>query len=298
MAETPFEPAGIMDPRIFGLPVARDILFSNYKGVYKKRIEKRQRRLIVKIAFLKPFLRKGEKILLITTGYSPLDSLAQYLTGFVFVYLKRSIFVFTNYRIFHVPTTAAYKYKNSIAQIAYAGCQSIVLKGGTLAVQYAGSGKIEKFKAIALAQRKKIKTLIKKNIPLSGTKTHLAVRSHLCPRCTHRLSPEITSCKKCRLKFKNKLAAVASAIFFPGGGYFYTRHYLVGLLTGLLEIFLLVYLFFLIDDWRRHIDINLVYGALVPAILVFEKTVTTIHAAHFVDEFIPRDKTIPPLPAA
>ena len=296
MAETPFEPAGIMVPHIFGLPVARDILFSNHKDVYKKRVEKRQRRLFVKIPFLKPFLQRGEKILLVTTGYSPLDSPAQYLTGFVFVYLKRSILVFTNYRIFHIPTTTAYKYKNSIAQIAYSGCRSITLKGGTLAVQYAGSGGIEKFKAIALAERKKIKALIQKKIPLSGTGTKLAARIHLCPRCTHRLFPGVYRCKKCQLKFKNKLAAVLCSIFFPGGGYFYTRHYLVGLLSGLLEIFLLIYLFFLIDDWRRQIDINLVYGALVPAILVFEKTITTIHAAHFVDEFIPRDKTIQPLP--
>jgi len=298
MAETPFEPAGIMTPRIFGLPVARDILFSNHKNIYKKRIEKRQRRLIVKLPFLKPFLQRGEKIWLVTTGYSPLASRAQYLTGFVFVYLKRSIFVFTNYRIFHVPTTAVYKYKNSIAQIAYAGCRSILLKGGTLTVEYGGSGKIEKFRAIALAERKKIRALLQKKIPLPGTKTQLAFRTHLCPRCTHRLAPGATSCQKCRLKFKNKLAAIGSAILFPGGGYFYTRHYLVGLLTGVLELFLLVYLFFLIDDWRRQIDINLLYAAVVPAILVLEKTVTTIHAAHFVDEFIPRDKKIQPLPAA
>ena len=86
------------------------------------------------------------------------------------------------------------------------------------------------------------------------------------------------------------------AIFFPGGGYFYTRHYLVGLLSALIEIFILIYLLFLIDDWRRQLDIHLVYGALVPAILVFEKTVAAIHTAHFADEFIPRDKTIQPLP--
>ena len=57
-----------MDSQIFGLPVDREILFSNRKNLYKKRIEKRQRKLIVKMSFLKPFLKKGERILLITTG--------------------------------------------------------------------------------------------------------------------------------------------------------------------------------------------------------------------------------------
>jgi hypothetical protein len=82
MAEKAFEPTGLMGPQIFGLPVDRETLFSNHKKIYKKRIENRQRKLIVKLPFLKPFLKKGEKILLVSTGYSPITSLAQYATGF------------------------------------------------------------------------------------------------------------------------------------------------------------------------------------------------------------------------
>ncbi len=68
MAEAGFQPAGFMSPQIFGLPVERKVLFSNHKDVYKKRIEKRQRKLFVKIGPLKPFFRKNEHILLVTTG--------------------------------------------------------------------------------------------------------------------------------------------------------------------------------------------------------------------------------------
>ena len=117
MAEPAFQPIGLQGPQIFGLPVDREVLFSNHKGIYKKRIEKRQRKLIVKLSFLKPFLKNNEHIQLVTTGYSPLNSLAQYLTGFIFIYLKRSLFVFTNYRILHIPATSSYKYNNSIAQV-------------------------------------------------------------------------------------------------------------------------------------------------------------------------------------
>ena len=84
MAEVAFEPAGFMGAQIFGLPVNREILFANHNDIYKKRIEKRQRKLIVKVSFLKGFLKRGEEILLISTGYSPLHSIAQYLTGFFF----------------------------------------------------------------------------------------------------------------------------------------------------------------------------------------------------------------------
>jgi hypothetical protein len=292
MPETAFEPAGFLGPQIFGLPVDRDTLFSNHNTVYKKRIEKRQRKLFVKISFLKPFLQKGEQILLITSGYSPLKSLANYLTGFLFVYLKRSLFVFTNYRIIHVPTTASYNYKNSIAMVAYAGCQSIALKGGNLIAHFAGKGKkIEKFKAIAVSERKKIRALLKKKLPLSGTKVQLARRIHLCPRCTHALAEGQFKCKKCQLKFKSRLMAAISSIILPGGGYFYTRQYLLGFLDALVELAFLCFFGYLITDLRNHIPVSPLHMAMIPVFL-YLKIAAVIHSSHFVSEFIPRRRKI------
>jgi hypothetical protein len=292
MPETAFEPVGFMGPQIFGLPVDRETLFSNHKNVYKKRIEKRQRKLIVKISFLKPFLKRGEQILLITSGYSPLVSLAHYLTGFLFVYLKRSLFVFTNYRIIHVPTTASYNYKNSIAQVAYAGCQSVALKGGNLIAQFAGAGKkIEKFKAIAVSERKKIRALLKKKLPLSGTKVQLARRIHLCPRCTHKLVEGQFKCEKCQLQFKSKLMTAICSIILPGGGYFYIRQYLLGFLDAMVELGLLWFIGYLIIDLRNHIPVNPLHMATIPLFFYF-KIAAVIHSSHFVSEFIPRHRKI------
>lgn len=294
MAEAGFQLAGIMSPQIFGLPVDRNILFSNSKDIYKKRIEKRQRKLFVKIGSLKPFLRRNESILLVTTGYSPLNSLAQYLTGFVFSYLKRSIFVFTNQRIIHLPTTATYQYKNSIAQIAYAGCQSITMKGGTLIVQYAKFGKIGKFKAIAFQERKKIRALLKKNIPLSGTKGHLAGRIHLCPRCAHRLVEKKHECANCQLNFKSRFVAAILAILVPGGGYFYVRQFLIGALDAVLELFLLIYSVFLIRDFYDQVPVNMIYLVVIPLLFLYIKITAIIHSNHFIAEFIPTQKNIKP----
>jgi hypothetical protein len=297
MAEKAFEPVGIMAPQIFGLPVDRESLFSNHKKVYKKRIERRQRKLIIKLPFLKPFLKRNEKILLVSTGYSQITSLAQYVTGFLFVYLKRSLFVFTNYRIFHVPTTANYKYKQSIAQIAYAGCQSISLKGGTLAVQYAKFGKTEKFRAIALSERKKIRALLESK-PLSATNPQLGERFQLCPQCTQPLSAGKYVCESCRLKFKNKIMAYILAIFLPGGGYFYTRHLLVGVLNALVEIFLLFYIAVTLQDFLNNIKGSLIYLIACCAVYLAIKIISVIHSVHFIQEFIPRKKLIQANPAA
>ena len=281
----------MMGAQIFGLPVDRETLFSNHKKIYKKRIENRQRKLIVKLSFLKPFLKTGEKILLVSTGYSPITSLAQLVTGFFFVYLKRSLFVFTNHRIIHVPTTPNYKFKQSISQIYYAGCQSIELKGGTLVVQYAKSGKIEKFKAIGLSERKKIRTLLKR-VPPSGTKSQLGERFYLCPQCIRPLTAAKYVCESCQLKFKNKIVAYILAILFPGGGYFYARHYLLGLLNAIVEIFLLFYIAMAGEDMLGKVEGSMGRVLVLGAIFVAVKAISVIHSTHFIEEFIPRKKEI------
>jgi hypothetical protein len=296
MAEKAFEPVSIMGQQIFGLPVDRETLFSNHKDIYKKRIENRQRKFIVKLPFLKSFLKTGEKILLVSTGYSPITSLAQYATGFLFVYLKRSLFVFTNHRIFHVPTTPNYKFKNSIAQIHYDGCQSISLKGGTLVVEYAKFGKMEKFKAIALSERKKIRALLKGK-PLSGTKSQLGERFHLCPQCTRPLTAAKYVCESCQLKFKNKIVAYILAILFPGGGYFYIRHYLLGLLDAIVEIFLLLYIAVTLENVLNKVEGSMVDMLVLGAIFVAVKIISVIHSTHFIEEFIPRKKETQANPA-
>jgi hypothetical protein len=293
MAEAAFEPVGFLGPQIFGLPVNREILFSNHNDVYKKRVEKRQRKLIVKISFLKPFLKKGEQVLLITTGYSSLNSLAQYLTGFVFVYLKRSLFIFTNYRILHIPATANYDYRNSIAQIAYGGCHSIELKGGTLVVQYdkAGTTKTEKFTAIAVPERRKIRSLLKKKIPLTATRSQLSSRIHLCPRCTSMLAAGRKRCEKCQLQFKRKSVAAIIALLVPGGGYFYIRQYLLGVLNALLEVVAIGFIAYLIYELRHQAPVEPLHLGLIP-VFFYIKIVAAIHSNHFLKEFLPKDRNI------
>ena len=295
MAEAAFKPVGLLDPQIFGIPVDREVLFSNHKDIYKKRIEKRQRKLIVKLSFLKPFLKKGEKVFLITTGYSPLNSLAHYLTGFIFVYLKRSLLIFTNYRILHIPATSNYNYNNSIAQVAYKGCKSILLKGGSLTVQYeqVGHKKNEKFTGIAGPERRKIRSLFKKKIPLAGARSQLSERIHLCPSCTHPLGAGRKICNKCQLSFKSKLIGALSALLIPGGGYLYIRQYLLGFFDALLELVLLGLIVYSISQLHAQMPVENVHLALIPVFL-YLKIAATIHSCHFIEEFIPKDGQVKP----
>jgi hypothetical protein len=286
MSQTAFDPGGLLTQQIFGLPVDRDTLFANHKYVYKKRVEKRQRSLIVRLAFIRPFLRPDEKILLVTTGYSPVRDVANLITGWLFIYLKRSLFVFTNYRIFHIPATSTFKYRNSIAHIAYAACSAIILRRGTLIAEYRRSGKVEKFCGIAVAERKKIRSLLAK-LPGRKTQDLQDERVYLCPRCTNPLQNDRYVCDNCQLSFKKKLTARILGIVFPGGGYFYTRNYFPAMITALLELGLLGVAGFVLHNGLPADTGDQAIAAGACMLWLILKTVGVVHASHFVKEFIP-----------
>ena len=286
MSQTAFDPAGLLTQQIFGLPVDRDTLFANHKYVYKKRVEKRQRKLIVRLSFIRPFLRPDEKILLVTTGYSPARDLANLITGWLFIYLKRCLFVFTNYRIFHIPATSTFKYRNSIAHIPYAACSAITLPRGTLTTEYRRSGKVEKFYGIAVAERKKIRSLLAK-LPSRKTQDLQGERVHLCPRCTHPLQNERYVCDSCQLRFKSKLTARILGIVFPGGGYFYTRNYFPAMIAALLELGLLGSVGFLLQNGLPADTGDQLFAGGACLLWLIVKAVGVIHASHFVKEFLP-----------
>lgn len=286
---------GSEERELFGLPVDREVLFSNHKGVYKKRIEKRQSKFVDQVSFVEPFLWEGEEILLVTTGCSPISLMEQLLTGWIVFQLKRSLFIFTNKRIFHVPVkrkSFADHYRDSIAQILYGDCEFIKQKGRTLTIKYK-SGKKEKFYHIAGKDKRKIKTMIG-TMPLGDEPSEMLQRTHLCPRCTAPLIEGEFSCPECGLAFKSKERARKLSIAWPGGGYFYTRHPVMGVCDALTEVFLVIAIsgsiMDAIDGVAGGVEGTIYFGIL----LLIEKIVTIYHSNHFVKEFLPEEKNIIP----
>ena len=280
---------GIIRQRIFGIPVDRKILFSNYKNIYKKKIEKRQRKLIVKIPFIKPFIKENERVLLITTGYSPISTIEKCLIGWLFIYLKRSLFVFTNKRIFHIPTTPNYSYRNSITQILYSHCKSIHMSGKSLVVDYAKYGKEEKFMGIAGKEKNKIKRLLE-TIHLEAKQGEASKRTHLCPRCTSELSKDNNVCESCKLKFKTNAVAIIISIIFPGGGYFFTRQYFLGAIAALAEIIFLIYIVISLTNTLNSAVNGIFSLAIYTFAILFVKAISILHSLDFIKEFIPKKK--------
>jgi hypothetical protein len=280
---------GVMQQKVFGLPVDLAVIFSNYKNAYKKRIEKRQRWFIMRLSFLKPFLELDEKIMQVTTGHSPTTIFEKMGFGWFFVYLKRSLLVFTDRRIFHVPTTPAYRYRNSVAQVPYRLCRSISMKGRSLILVYKAAGMTEKFFSLAGREKKKIRAILKA-VPVSNDGAAAGGRTHLCPRCAAPLSVSDYACRRCHLRFKTGRLATLMAVLLPGGGYFYIRQPFLGAMSAILEISLLVLVGTAYSN-LIHVDKPfLLVGAAT--LFILEKIAAAVHAGVFIKEFVPRQKKV------
>lgn len=274
---------------IFGVPVERNTIFSDYKGNYKSRIEKRQRRLIVKTAFIKFFLHHDERIHCLTTGYSPISTIEQLLTGIAFLFLKRAIFVFTEKRILLIPTRFNRSSLGAVSQILFEDCARIGLKGRTLVVQYK-NGEQEQFPYIGRKERKKLNVLIA-DISLKPKEAgRLNGRVHLCPSCTTVLQPKPNICPSCNLKFRSGLQAKIRSFLIPGGGYFYSRHPILGALVGFMEIVLLSKIIYDGIAIKQGMAVDLGVMAVVLCAFIGEKLITAFHSQQLIQGFIPQQK--------
>ncbi len=284
------QPVSFQEQNPVDLPLDRETLFSNHRNVYNKRVEKRQTNLLKKIPFIKNFLQDEEKILLVTTGCSPVSILEQLVTGWIFIYLKRCMFIFTNKRIFHIPTSMSYSCRDSIAQILYTDCKLIRMKGRTLLVEYK-NGKTEKFHYVAWREKKKIRTLLE-TISLEGSPSKALGRVHICPRCIHELEEEKYTCPNCHLEFKNKAEGRTISLIYPGGGYFYTRHPFLGVGDAITETLLLVLVIVSLLNVFKGAKGSAVGLFIFALALAIEKAITVYHSNHFIEEYIPDQKHI------
>ncbi len=274
---------------IFGVPVDRETIFSDYKGRYKSRIEKRQRKLIVKSTFIKFFLHHDESIRCLTTGYSPITALEQFYTGLAFLFFKRATFVFTDRRILHIPTRFDRSTVSSVSQIWYEDCAHIGFKGRTLVVKYK-NGTEEQFAYIGRRERKKLKVLLASIELKPKAAGNLNARVYLCPSCTNVLDPKSNLCPTCKLKFKSGFQAKLRSLLIPGGGYFYSRHPVLGTLLGIAEIVLMTKLLLYAIALNQGFQVDLGWMAVLTFGLIAEKLISAYHTEQLTRDFIPEPK--------
>ena len=195
--------------------------------------------------------------------------------------------MFTNKRLFHIPTTWQLDYRGSIAQILYQDCKRLQVSGSGLVAEY-HTGKKDRFANISRADRRIIKRF-QFVTGESDQRSEVPQRNHLCPSCTQVLPARAVTCPSCGLEFKTRAKARTRSILVPGGGYFYTNHPLLGACDALGEAYLVilnvVVLFAgLLGDAEAMATLPVFL-----ALLVGEKVGTIHHANSFLKEFIPEN---------
>jgi hypothetical protein len=279
---------------LLNLPIRKEICFTTNKDKYSQKVMNQQTKILQKVSpFLKKMLEADEEILIAMQATSPMAFLEQMTIGWIIVYLKRCLLILTNKRILHFPTRANFSPKSSVAQIRYGDIEEIKLSGflgKTLKLKYL-TGKKEKFYYIRSREFKKLKTLIP-NIATGTNPSQIMERHHLCPRCVAPLQKDVFVCPNCHLSFKNIKQAIKYSILFPGGGYFYTGHPIMGLGDAIVETFLLVAFVSLLIPAFFTSEPLIALAGMVPFALALsvEKLITIYDTKHFINEYIPVDK--------
>jgi hypothetical protein len=193
-----------------------------------------------------------------------------------------------------------FKPKVSVAQVLYGDIAEPKLTGflgRALTLRYR-SGKKESFNYIEPRDFKKLKVLLP-SLPKESQPSEVSERHHLCPRCQTRLLNGKFTCPTYRLQFKDGEHAIRLSILYPGGGYFYTGHPILGIgdaiVEGVLLILILGVTIAILTGEPSSEQWGLV-GVLVLA-LVAEKAQTIYHARHYVNEYIPLEKNFAPVTA-
>jgi hypothetical protein len=273
---------------IFGFPVDRQLIFSNSGGYYKKSMEKRQRKLISRVAFLRYFMHYGEKLLFLSTGYSPISILEQALTGPLFLFFKRAIFIFTDKRIIHIPTRFNRAHRHALSQILYADCQRIELHGRTLVATYQ-DGRQESFPYMGTPEVRKIRKILTR-LPIgNGQPSENPHRTALCPNCHTLLADGSETCPACELAFKTGFKARLRSLILPGGGYFYSRNPLPGVVSAGIELLLMGLYVVTCLDFGNGLEYTYTLLPIMGAAYLIMKLITAFHAHLLVQSSIPEE---------
>jgi len=93
---------------------------------------------------------------------------------------------------------------------------------------------------------------------------------------------------------KNKKKSRKISWFFPGGGYFYTRHPFLGFGDVVAELTLIALVITTLINLRAEVRGSEIMLTLLGILLLYEKLMAVYETNHFVDEYIPVDKEIKP----
>jgi hypothetical protein len=298
--EEPPRPGMLHDVR-----VREDTLNTNYKGQEKKGIWTRAEKAIEKLGvILRPVLGPEEVVLYVARCQAPVSALERITFGWYIHYVTGTVLVFTNRRLLHFDVKSNGDWRRSLRAVNWGDVEDTQIKGWlskTFELRYR-TGKKEKYWNLGREDGKKLRILLDALFAAGARESSPAqTMVSLCPSCTAELTPRVYQCTKCGLKFKDEKTMVSRSLVVPGGGYFYTGHWFLGVGDFLVEAYLLIMAIVLAATAAGLITDPLVepgqepitgaaawiVAGLVAAILAAEKWLTVHHCRRFIREFMP-----------
>jgi hypothetical protein len=285
--------------------VREDTLNTNFRGQEKKGIRTRADKALEKLgAILRQVLGPEEVVLYVARCQAPVSALEQITFGWYIYYVTGTVLVFTNRRLLHFGVKRNGEWNKILRSASWGDVEDTKIKGWlskTLELRYR-TGKKEKYWNIGREDGKKLRVLLDALFAAGARESSPAqTMVSLCPSCTAELTPRVYQCAKCGLKFKDEKTMVSRSLIVPGGGYFYTRHWFLGVGDFLVEAYLLIMVIILAASALGLIAnppgetggepmkgaAAWIAAAFVAAILAAEKWLTVHHCRRFIREFIP-----------
>ena len=284
-----------------GVRVREDTVYADHRGRERKGVRKRADKALDKLQeTLAKVLEPDEAILHVARCPAPAGILEQFAFGWYIYYVTATVLVFTNRRLLHFPVRRDGSWKKSLRSLRWGDLSEAKvhgLFGPRLRLKYQ-DGKVETYWGLRRGDAKTIKVLLPVLLSVSlGETSPAQAMSSLCPECFAGLSPGAYQCSRCSLTFKDEKTMIRRSLLIPGGGYFYTGHWFLGvgdfvaeaILLFLVVISVLLAFGFLAEPGEPQVTagVALFEVAFFGGILGVEKLFTIYHCRRFIRDFIP-----------
>lgn len=290
-----------------GVQIREDSVFTDDRGRERKLIRKTAEGYLEKLQeILRTVLAPDEAVLYITRCQSPVSVFEQVTLGWYIYYVSSVVVILTNRRLLHFTVGWRGRWLRMWRAVNWGDVDEAKITGwlGKMLELKYKSGKKEKYWRISRLDAGKIKLVLEAIFSAGGHESSAAQEIvSLCPQCRSALAPRVYECPKCRFAFKDEETMVRRSWLIPGGGYFYTGNWFLGLGDFLVEAYLLVLMILsalfaagiIVDEPANPNEAPFTGGpawitaGLLAAVLIVEKLLTVHHCRRFVRNFIPRN---------
>ena len=286
-----------MQSQYAGIQVREDVIFTDATGKAHTGIRRSSEKILQNLAEpLSVILRKGETVFFVAPMTASVNAVEQLTMSWALYAAYAMVLVFTSERILAFPVERSGKWRESVRSLEY-GDIPLAKAGNWLTRSLkivTKSGDKETFQRLRMRDAAKLRAILPLLLEGKNATASNGWQSH-CPQCTAPLTKATYFCSHCGLEFKSEKKLLLRSLL-PGGGYFYAGLTAAGVLAVFLEAIFLLEIVFAISTLGSGNSATKSDGVsifiLFALLLLFEKSITYMHARRFIRGFLPANKIV------